>query len=76
MLLQTLAESVQATGLSQTLRASLWLYPMVNTGHVVGIALLFGAMVPLRTFGCSARGAACRSSVWAGQLVTVAVCAG
>ena len=47
MLLQTLAENVQATGLSQTLRASLWLYPMVNTGHVVGIALLFGAIVPL-----------------------------
>ena len=73
MLLQTLAESLQDTGLSRTLRASLWLYPMVNTGHVVGIALLFGAIVPLdlRLLG-----------VWRGvpvellarPLVTVAVC--
>jgi hypothetical protein len=29
------------------LRGSTWLYPLVNAGHIVGIALLFGAIVPL-----------------------------
>ena len=54
MLLETLAAGLQASELSQTLRSSIWLYPLVNTGHVVGIALLFGAIVPLdlRLLGC------------------------
>lgn len=46
-MLETLASALQASELSQTLRASVWLYPLVNTGHVVGIALLFGAITPL-----------------------------
>ena len=29
------------------LRRSHWVYPVVNTGHIVGLALLFGAIVPL-----------------------------
>ena len=54
MLLQTLAAGLQATDLSHALRASIWLYPLVNTGHVVAIAMLFGAIVPLdlRLVGC------------------------
>lgn len=54
MLLQTLAAQLQASELSHALRSSIWLYPLVNTGHVVGIALLFGAIVPLdlRLIGC------------------------
>lgn len=53
-MLEAYAEAIQASSLSQTLRASLWLYPLVNTGHVLGIALLFGAIVPLdlRLLGC------------------------
>ena len=47
MPLESLAAALQASGLSETLRASVWLYPLVNTGQVVGIALLFGAIVPL-----------------------------
>ena len=47
MSLEALATALQASGLSASLRASVWLYPLVNTGHVVGIALLFGAIVPL-----------------------------
>lgn len=47
MLLESLATALQASSLSELLRASIWLYPLVNTGHVVGIALLFGAIVPL-----------------------------
>lgn len=46
-MLEPLAATLQASGLSEALRASVWLYPLVNTGHVVGIALLFGAIVPL-----------------------------
>jgi len=54
MPLETLAAGLQATELSQLLRSSVWLYPLVNTGHVVGIALLFGAIAPLdlRLIGC------------------------
>jgi hypothetical protein len=46
-MLQTLATALQATELSHALRTSIWLYPLINTGHVVGIALLFGAIAPL-----------------------------
>lgn len=46
-MLEAAAAAIQASALSQTLRASIWLYPLVNTGHLVGIALLFGAIVPL-----------------------------
>ncbi|MBT9595337.1 MAG: hypothetical protein IV094_05110 [Vitreoscilla sp.] len=54
MLLETWASALQASGPSQALRASMWLYPLVNTGHVAGIALLFGAIAPLdlRLIGC------------------------
>lgn len=54
MMLETLAAGLQATELSHTLRSSIWLYPLVNTGHVIGIALLFGAIAPLdlRLIGC------------------------
>jgi hypothetical protein len=40
-------EGLEATGLAQHLRASRWTYPLVNTGHLVGIALLVGAVVPM-----------------------------
>jgi hypothetical protein len=45
--MDALAAALQNSALSQLLRSSIWLYPLVNTGHVVGIALLFGAIVPL-----------------------------
>lgn len=53
-MLEAYAQAVQASALSQTLRASIWLYPLVNTGHLLGIGLLFGAIVPLdlRLTGC------------------------
>jgi tellurite resistance protein TehA-like permease len=43
----TLSTARQASELSQLLRSSVWLYPLINTAHLVGIALLFGAIVPL-----------------------------
>lgn len=53
-MLDTVAGALEATALSQTLRSSIWLYPLVNTGHVIGIALLFGGIAPLdlRLIGC------------------------
>lgn len=47
MPLEALAQALQASAWSEALRASVWLYPLVNTLHVVGIALLFGAIAPL-----------------------------
>jgi hypothetical protein len=54
MPLDALATALQDTALSQALRASQWVYPLINTGHVLGIALLFGAIAPLdlRLLGC------------------------
>lgn len=43
----TLIEALEASALSEHLRRSRWTYPLVNAGHVVGIALLFGAVVPM-----------------------------
>lgn len=42
-LLQTLAASAPA----QALKGSFWAYPLVNAAHILGIALLVGAIVPL-----------------------------
>lgn len=72
MPLEALATALQASGLSALLRSSIWLYPLVNTGHVVGIALLFGAIVPLdlRLMGCFRRTSL---EHLAGTLVPVAV---
>jgi hypothetical protein len=39
--------AIQGSALAVSLRGSTWLYPLVNTGHIVGIALLFGAIAPL-----------------------------
>lgn len=40
-------EALEATALAQYLRASVYAYPLVNAGHIIGIALLFGAIVPV-----------------------------
>ncbi len=39
--------ALQEMALPSALRASRWVYPMVNTGHILGLALLFGAILPL-----------------------------
>lgn len=39
--------SLEATALARALRASVWVYPLVNAGHILGVALLVGAIVPL-----------------------------
>lgn len=39
--------AVEAWPVVLALRRSLWVYPLINTGHIVGLALLFGAILPL-----------------------------
>jgi hypothetical protein len=47
--------ALEASGLGQAMRQWLWLYPGVETVHLVGIALLFGsiAILDLRLLGVS-----------------------
>lgn len=39
--------ALEATALAQHLKGSAWTYPLVNAGHILGIALLVGAVVAL-----------------------------
>lgn len=39
--------AVETSSFAEWLRLSSWAYPTVNTAHIVGLALLFGAIVPL-----------------------------
>ena len=47
--------ALEASGLGQAMRQWLWLYPSVETIHIVGIGLLFGsiAVLDLRLLGFS-----------------------
>ena len=42
-----LAVAIEATAVAQALRNSVWVYPLVNAGHIFGVALLIGSIVPL-----------------------------
>ncbi len=39
--------ALEATQLAQFLKASRWVYPLINAGHILGIALLIGSVVPM-----------------------------
>ena len=41
------ASALEATAHSQFLKTSRWVYPLVNAGHLLGIALLVGAVIPM-----------------------------
>ncbi len=41
------AAALEATPVAQALRVSQVAYPLVNTGHLLGIALLVGSVVPM-----------------------------
>jgi hypothetical protein len=47
----TLIEAVEASALAEHLRQSRWTYPLVSAGHIAGIAMLFGAVVPMAVSG-------------------------
>lgn len=38
---------LEATAFAVALRDSVWVYPLVNAAHLMGVALLVGAIVPL-----------------------------
>ncbi len=46
--------ALEASSFAVALRNSVWVYPLVNAAHVLGLALLVGAIVPLdlRLLGC------------------------
>ena len=46
MILET-AELIQQSELAELLRNSLWLYPLINTGHIIGITLLVGSTLAM-----------------------------
>ena len=39
--------ALEATALARTLRSSVWAYPLINAGHLLGVALLLGGILPL-----------------------------
>lgn len=39
--------ALEATPLATALRGSVWVYPLVNAAHILGVALLVGSIVPL-----------------------------
>ena len=39
--------ALEATQFATALRNSVWSYPLVNTAHIFGVALLIGSVVPL-----------------------------
>lgn len=45
--MDALLAALEGTALAQTLRVSRWGYAAVNAAHILGIALLIGALVPL-----------------------------
>lgn len=42
-----LLKEIETSGFADILRKSIWLYPIVNTAHVLGVALLVGAIAAL-----------------------------
>jgi hypothetical protein len=46
-MLTDLLATLQASDPATALRKSFWVYPLVNAGHIFGLSLLFGAILPL-----------------------------
>ena len=45
--MEDLASAIQASDLARALRQSRWTYPLINAAHILGVALLVGAVVPM-----------------------------
>lgn len=39
--------AVEQTALAEFLKRSRWVYPLVNAGHILGLAMLVGAVLPM-----------------------------
>ena len=46
-MLETWLAALEGSALASALRNSVWVYPLVNAGHILGVALLVGAIFPL-----------------------------
>lgn len=46
-MIENWAAALESTAFAGYLRNSVWAYPLVNAGHILGVALLVGAIVPL-----------------------------
>jgi len=46
-LIESWVVALEATTLSAGLRTSIWLYPIINTLHIIGMGMLLGAMTVL-----------------------------
>lgn len=55
-----IAAALEATALAQFLKTSAWIYPLVNAGHLLGIALLVGAVLPMDVSALRGRPSAIR----------------
>lgn len=51
----TAAHAIEASGLGRMMRESLWAYPIVETSHIIGLAIVYGSIVvvDLRLLGLS-----------------------
>ncbi len=45
--MEALLAALEESAVAEALSTSIWVYPLVNAAHILGIALLFGAIVPL-----------------------------
>lgn len=46
-MLTDLLAALQGSDPAVALRKSFWVYPLVNAGHIFGLAMIFGAILPL-----------------------------
>ena len=45
--IEAFAAALEASALAKALKFSPWAYSVVNTAHVIGVAMLFGAVLPM-----------------------------
>ena len=57
--------ALEATEIATALRNSIWSYPLVNTAHIFGVALLIGSVVPLDLRLLGLWGSVPLASLWA-----------
>lgn len=75
--MSSIAAALEATALAQHLKAARWTYPLVNAGHILGIALLVGAVIPMDVSILRGRGdLVARLRPWALAGFALAACCG
>ena len=70
------AALLEGTALAQYLKVSRWVYPFINAGHILGIALLVGAVLPMDVAILRRRFPSAALKTWAIAGFTLAVTCG